>query len=302
MNEEINFDDDIINELDEDDNNKKILSQNSRKYVSHLILNFSEKENSKKFDELISDLEIFKRFYSHNYEKIKMESRYNESSLYNTKLLIYNILEKNMIEISCLSNKEIRTEKINSLYNWFKNKIKTNEDLRKINEKTYKDINEIFDEDNEIQNEQEEKTDNIKSDKELDSHRDVKFFDKKLVNDYQRKILSRNLKEKYKKIQSKINDDIDKELNIKDEKLLTKTLLSLKDHEFSGGGNYSTFYSFKFGTNTTSYGKFGQTDNDFTNFRETAKASNHENNFFPNFNKTIDQNIILKIWSMKIKS
>ena len=286
MNEEIDFDDDIINELDEDDNNKKILSQNSRKYVSHLILNFSEKENSKKFDELISDLEIFKRFYSHNYEKIKMESRYNESSLYNTKLLIYNILEKNMIEISCLSNKEIRTEKINSLYNWFKNKIKTNEDLRKINEKTYKDINEIFDEDNENQNEQEEKTDNIKSDKELDSHRDVKFFDKKLVNDYQRKILSRNLKEKYKKIQSKINDDIDKELNIKDEKLLTKTLLSLKDHEFSGGGNYSTFYSFKFGTNTTSYGKFGQTDNDFTNFRETAKASNHENNFFPNFNKT----------------
>ena len=57
MNEEINFDDDIINELDEDDNNKKILSQNRSKYVSHLILNFSEKENSKKFDELISDLE-----------------------------------------------------------------------------------------------------------------------------------------------------------------------------------------------------------------------------------------------------
>ena len=43
MNEEINFDDDIINELEEDDNNKKKLSQNLRKYVSHLILNFSEK-------------------------------------------------------------------------------------------------------------------------------------------------------------------------------------------------------------------------------------------------------------------
>ena len=69
------------------------------------------------------------------------------------------------------------------------------------------------------------------------------------------------------------------------QKELTKTLLSLKDHEFSEGGNYSTFYSFKFGTNTTSFGKCGQTDNDFTYFRETARASSHENNFFPNFNK-----------------
>ena len=284
MNEEINLEDDIINELEEEDDNKKLISQNRRKFVSHLILNFSKKEKSKRFDELISDLEIFKKFYSQNHEKIKMESRYNESSLYNTKLLIYNILEKNLIEISCISNKEIRTDKINSLYNWYKDKIKTNEDLRKINEKTYKDINEVVDEDNENKKEK----DNVqitKSEKELDSHRDVKFFDKNLVNDYQRKILSKVLEKEYKKIQNKINDDIDKDLNIKDEKELTKTLLSLKDHEFSGGGNYSTFYSFKFGTNTTSFGKCGQTDNDFTYFRETARASSHENNFFPNFNK-----------------
>ena len=284
MNEEFNLDDNINHELVKKDNKKKSLTQNHRKYVSNLILNFSKKEKSKKFDELISDLEKFKKFYSHNYEKIEMESRYNESSLYNTKQLIYNILEKNMIEISCITNKEIRTDKINSLYNWYKSKIKLNEDLRKINEKTYKDVNEIVEGYNENKNEQEEKTENNISEKELDSHRDAKYFDKKLVNDYQRKILSKNLKEKYKKIQNKINDDIDKELNIKDEKL-TKTLLSLRDHEFSGGGNYSTFYSFKFGTNTTSFGKFGQTDNDFTCFRETAKASNHENNFFPNFNK-----------------
>ena len=285
MNEEFNEYDDIIHELDEEDDNKNILSQNRRKLVSQMILNFSQKENNKKFDELISDLEIFKKFYNKNYEKIKFESQYNDSSLYNTKLLLYSILEKNMIEVSCVTNKEIRTEKINTLYNWYKDRTKVNEVLRNINEKTYKDINEIDEEEPENQN-QEDKVEPIKNDRETDPHRNEKFFDKKLVNNYRRKILSKRLEEKYNKIQIKANDDIDKELNIKDENYLAKTLLSLKDHEFSGGGNYSTFYSYKFGTNTTSFGKFHQTENDIIPFRETAKASRHENNFFPNFNKT----------------
>ena len=285
MNEEFNEYDDIIHELDEEDDNKNILSQNRRKLVSQMILNFSQKENNKKFDELISDLEIFKKFYNKNYEKIKFESQYNDSSLYNTKLLLYSILEKNMIEVSCVTNKEIRTEKINTLYNWYKDRIKVNEVLRNINEKTYKDINEIDEEEPENQN-QEDKVEPIKNDRETDPHRNEKFFDKKLVNNYRRKILSKRLEEKYNKIQIKANDDIDKELNIKDENYLAKTLLSLKDHEFSGGGNYSTFYSYKFGTNTTSFGKFHQTENDIIPFRETAKAGKHENNFFPNFNKT----------------
>ena len=285
MNEEFNEYDDIIHELDEEDDNKNILSQNRRKLVSQMILNFSQKENNKKFDELISDLEIFKKFYNKNYEKIKFESQYNDSSLYNTKLLLYSILEKNMIEVSCVTNKEIRTEKINTLYNWYKDRTKVNEVLRNINEKTYKDINEIDEEEPENQN-QEDKVEPIKNDRETDPHRNEKCFDKKLVNNYRRKILSKRLEEKYNKIQIKANDDIDKELNIKDENYLAKTLLSLKDHEFSGGGNYSTFYSYKFGTNTTSFGKFHQTENDIIPFRETAKAGKHENNFFPNFNKT----------------
>ena len=66
MNEEFNEYDDIIHELDEEDDNKNILSQNRRKLVSQMILNFSQKENNKKFDELISDLEIFKKFYNKN--------------------------------------------------------------------------------------------------------------------------------------------------------------------------------------------------------------------------------------------
>ena len=130
MNQEIHENEDMnIHEIDHEENQKK---RNRPRYVNQIVLNFSEKEKNKRFDELISDLEIFKQFYRQNLEKIKLESERNYSSLYNTKLLIYNVLEKNMVEISCLSNKDVRINRINNLYNWYKEKMKINEDLRRI--------------------------------------------------------------------------------------------------------------------------------------------------------------------------
>ena len=286
MNQEIHENEDMnIHEIDHEENQKK---RNRPRYVNQIVLNFSEKEKNKRFDELISDLEIFKQFYRQNLEKIKLESERNYSSLYNTKLLIYNVLEKNMVEISCLSNKDVRINRINNLYNWYKEKMKINEDLRRINQKSYKDVNEVIDEDlNDLENQKEQNDNNklIGKDFEIDPHRNEEIIDKKIVNDYQRKVLSKNLEERFHKIQNNENDETNNEINIKDDGELAKTLLSLKNQEFSGGGTYSTFYSYKFGTNATSFGKFRQTDNDFPNFRETAKGGRQENSFFPSYNK-----------------
>ena len=286
MNQEIHENEDMnIHEIDHEENQKK---RNRPRYVNQIILNFREKEKNKRFDELISDLEIFKQFYRQNLEKIKLESERNYSSLYNTKLLIYNVLEKNMVEISCLSNKDVRINRINNLYNWYKEKMKINEDLRRINQKSYKDVNEVIDEDlNDLENQKEQNDNNklIGKDFEIDPHRNEEIIDKKIVNDYQRKVLSKNLEERFHKIQNNENDETNNEINIKDDGELAKTLLSLKNQEFSGGGTYSTFYSYKFGTNATSFGKFRQTDNDFPNFRETAKGGRQENSFFPSYNK-----------------
>ena len=286
MNQEIHENEDMnIHEIDHEENQIK---RNRPRYVNQIVLNFSEKEKNKRFDELISDLEIFKQFYRQNLEKIKLESERNYSSLYNTKLLIYNVLEKNMVEISCLSNKDVRINRINNLYNWYKEKMKINEDLRRINQKSYKDVNEVIDEDlNDLENQKEQNDNNklIGKDFEIDPHRNEEIIDKKIVNDYQRKVLSKNLEERFHKIQNNENDETNNEINIKDDGELAKTLLSLKNQEFSGGGTYSTFYSYKFGTNATSFGKFRQTDNDFPNFRETAKGGSQENSFFPSYNK-----------------
>ena len=286
MKEENHENDDMnIHEINHEENQKK---RNRPRYVNQIVLNFSEKEKNKRFDELISDLEIFKQFYRQNLEKIKLESERNYSSLYNTKLLIYNVLEKNMVEISCLSNKDVRINRINNLYNWYKEKMKINEDLRRIKQKSYKDVNEVIDEDlNDLENQKEQNDNNklIGKDFEIDPHRNEEIIDKKIVNDYQRKVLSKNLEERFHKIQNNENDETNNEINIKDDGELAKTLLSLKNQEFSGGGTYSTFYSYKFGTNATSFGKFRQTDNDFPNFRETAKGGRQENSFFPSYNK-----------------
>ena len=289
-------------ESERDNRRKKSLSQNKHKYVAQLLLNFSSTEGNKRLDEMILDLEHFRRHYRQNLERIEIETKKNLASLYATKLMIFNALEKNMIEISCLTNKEIRTNRINSLYLWYKERTKIIEDLRKINMKSYKELDEITDEEmktwadnkNEEQGKGEEKDEeneniekvNIKIDKKLDSHRNDEILDKKMINEYKRKILSKSLEEKMNRMQtSKPMETNDEFFNIKDNAELTKTLMSLKNQEFSGGGNYSTFYSYKYGTNTASLAKFRSTENDFNTFRDTVKGGDHENNFFPSYNR-----------------
>ena len=241
----------------EKDNRRKSLSQNRHKYVAQLLLNFSSTEGNKRLDEMILDLEHFRRHYRQNLEKIQIETKKNLASLYTTKLMIFNALEKNMIEISCLDNKEIRTNRINSLYLWYKERTKINEDLRKINMKSYKELDEITDEEMKIwaenkqeeEGKEEEKEDtekvNIKIDRKLDSHRNDEILDKKMIDEYKRKILSKSLEEKMNRMQtSEPMETNDEFFNIKDNAELTKTLMSLKNQEFSGGGSYSTFYSY----------------------------------------------------------
>ena len=277
-------------ESERESNKRKSLSQKTQKYVAQLLLNFKKAEGNKRLDELISDLEYFRRNYRQNLEQIQLEAKKNLASLYTTKLLIYNTLEKNLIEISCLSNKEVRKNRINSLYLWYKEKTQINEDLRKINMKSYKEIDEITEEDLKTwqQNKQEGEDENIeqekKIDKKLEQHRNEEILDKKMINEYQRKILSKSLEERINKVQTSELNETNNDISIKDNAELAKTLMSLKNQEISA--NYSTFYSYKYGTNTASLAKFHQTENEFNTFRDTVKGGDLGSNFFPNYNKT----------------
>ena len=261
------------------------------KYITQILYNFKNSEQNKRLDDLISALELFKKNYRQNLEQIKLETQESLTSLFQTQLLIYNALQKNLIEISCLSNQEIRTDRINKLYLWFKEKIQINEDLRKINMKSYKEIDEITEDDlliwgkGKAPEEDSEKKDLSKS-RNKDIHRNNELLDKNQINEYKRKLLSKSLEERIFKLQNSedIGEEEDNFLSGKDNAELAKTLMSLQNQDFSGG-NFSTFYSNKFGTNISSLAKFRITQNEFNMFRDTAKGSDQQSNFFPNYNK-----------------
>ena len=122
----------------------QILKERS-KYIPMILLNYSISEGNKKLEEMLSDLELFRKEYKERQEKNLISSK-EINSTNSTKVLIYNALEKNLIEISCIANKEIRIDRINILYLWYKNRSKISEDLKSINAKTYKEIDEIDEE------------------------------------------------------------------------------------------------------------------------------------------------------------
>lgn len=281
-----------IKEIEHESVPESETEKKSTNVIAQLLLNFSRTERNKRLDELIYDLVKFKKFYRQNLEKIHLETQTNLTSLYNTEIVIYNSLEKNMIEISCITNKEIRTNRINNLYLWYKEKLKINEDLRQINMKSYKEKDEIGDEDLKEwagYDEQEETQEKIKEnnfDEKIDPHRNQEIFNKNIFNDYKRKVISKSLEDILNKNQPTERNETNNDISVKDNADLAKTLMSLRNREFSAGGNYSTFYSNKYGTNTFSLGKFRQTDNEFTSFRDTAKGGDHGNNFYPNYNKS----------------
>ena len=94
-----------------------------KNYISQYLLNFYKNEKNKQLDELLSDL-----------VKFKLDRK--DIELNNFKQTLYENLEKMIVEISCIRNKDVQFEKIQKLYLWFKDKIKTFEDLRKIQEKS----------------------------------------------------------------------------------------------------------------------------------------------------------------------
>ena len=301
---------DIHNEAQENpppqQNKKKIKKSKSQilkersKYIPMILLNYSMAEGNKKLEEMLSDLEIFRKEYKERKEKNLINSK-EINSTNSTKFLIYNALEKNLIEISYIGNKEIRSDRINILYLWYKNRSKISEDLKKINAKTYKEIDEIDEEEllkgkeneeekNEQKNEQNE-NEKVKKAKKIlfkkINPRNDSLVNKKMLDDYQRKLLSRSLSDNKFKIKTRNEKKIDQKEKLPEKTtesaVLAKTISVMPSQDF-WAGDYSTFYSYKNGTNLTTLRNIRNIEN-AQNFMDQAKGGEHENNFFPNYNK-----------------
>ena len=91
---------------------RSMILKEKSKYIAPILLNFNISEDNKKLEEMLGDLEIFRKDYREKIKNNIIDSK-EDSSTYSTKLLIYNALEKNLIEISYIANKEIRMNRIN---------------------------------------------------------------------------------------------------------------------------------------------------------------------------------------------
>ena len=170
------------------------------KIVSKLLNSFTEKVYNKYFDSMSSDLIDF-LVSKENNENINI----NKSNEVIFKNSLFNLLEKNLIEIIYITKADYREEKIKKLFNWYKEQIKLFEDIKYINNKSYIDPGSLDDKEYFRQKfEKTRKDEYITEDsilKEQMSHRTQGPFDKKLLKDYNRVHVYNN--PYYKKLQNK---------------------------------------------------------------------------------------------------
>ena len=133
--------------LEEEDEEKKLeynISSkeiNNKKIVESLI-NFTKKESNKKINEIIKDLINFKE----NYEKIGKLKLSEQNDQLKFRHSLYSNVQKNIMEIIYVKNKEKKEDLINQLYLWYKDKLKLYEDLKNIKIKSYISPEEFDDE------------------------------------------------------------------------------------------------------------------------------------------------------------
>ena len=116
------------------------LAKYKDKYINDNLLDFSKKEKNNFLSELIDNIINFKKKYL-NQEKIDNKTRANIISNYQ----LFHDMEKCLIEISYLSDRNYRNNKIASLYRWYQNILYKNKITKRIKSKSYQDENEKID-------------------------------------------------------------------------------------------------------------------------------------------------------------
>ena len=225
----------VNNEKTDNENNEKDKKEEPQenpdaKYTSIILLEFAQAENNKNLNEMLSDLIIYKK------SKENQEPSLLKTTGSSIKQMLYEKLEKSLIETVFIKNKERCSETIQHLYQWYKNKKGTFDDLKKITSKTYKEKNEVDDLDVYLEKEEERKAmmekeelEDKSSIEKIYAHRNVDILTKDMLDDY-----------KVKKI------DVYKKNKITGKKIMK----SYTRIPFNINQSKSTFYSDKNGLNS----------------------------------------------------
>ena len=153
-----------------------------QKFISPMLSKLNSEENNSNLDIMLDELCLYK------YNKSQIISKTAKNVNFPlSKNLLYNYLEKYLLEVTYVTDKEKRKEKINKIYEWYKGKLKLEKDIKTITYKTYKSKNEIDEKEYYLMKKR-KKLKTIELDK---SHRNLELIKKKMLDDFKRKKLSK---------------------------------------------------------------------------------------------------------------
>ena len=225
-----------IDELYEFDNKSKNQKQHlniTKKFLSQTLYKLNSEERNSYLDTMLNDLAFYKYKRSES-----LSNKTIDEDISSPENFLYNFLEKYLMEISYITNKGKRDEKIRKIYEWYKEKKKFEKDMKTINYKSYKERNEVDEKDFSLKkNEKKFKT--VDTD---NNHRNIGLINKKMLEEYERKKISKPFWALKKAISSQ-------GLSFQgNNTLMTSTSLSRNTF---GKGDLISIYSSQKGTNVT---------------------------------------------------
>lgn len=268
--------DNILEFYTEDDSDTQDEINKAKNRIGKLLVDFSKKEKNPKFEAMVIDLLNYRRLCQENDKDIIKTPKVG-----NFKPLLYYFLEKQLVEIVYINNNDFRKEKIAKLNQWFRDKIKCYDELKYITKKTYKEDGLMDDE--EIlalkfpseNNKYKSITEEIKE--QLD-HRTTNLFNKRMLEDYKRKHISKYLGQKKYILKNPVPKEEQNQKTLK--------LVPGKPRPFFMS-NFSSIYSNEHETNSFSIKQYSKEKN----FKDSVEGGETEKKYHSSFLDGIDHSL-----------
>ena len=269
-----------IDELYEFNNKSKTQKHNSnitKKFLSQTLYKLNSEERNSYLDIMLNDLAFYKYQRSQSLFKNTIDT-----DISSPENFLYNFLEKYFMEVSYITDKEKREEKIRKIYEWYKEKKKFEKDMKTINYKSYKERNEV-DENEYLLTKKESKFKTLDND---NNHRNIGLINKKMLEEYERKKMNKPFWALKKAISSQT-------LSFQgNNTLMTSTSLSRNNYEKV---DLNSIYSSTKGTNVPTKKNYNQETSSFIDkpegglmekdYIKSDKSNTNENIFLPPVNR-----------------
>ena len=171
-----------LNKLEHKSKSKKKNVNIKKKVISEILYKLKQEENNSYLDIMLNDLAFYKNEKNESFSRnLKKEDNQSPESF------VFNFLEKYLMELCYSTDQEKREEKIRKIYEWYKEKKQYGKDIKTINYKSYIDKDVIDEKDFSLK-----KKELIFKTTDMEkNHRNLELINKKILDEYERKKMSK---------------------------------------------------------------------------------------------------------------